>query len=79
MGEGRVRGWNRASLHFDEVIHLALGLLWLGTMICFVLRMSWSGMVLCAVLALGYLPFGTLLSPVQIVLLFLPAVRPGKI
>lgn len=58
-------------------IHLVLGLTWLGLTICFVLRWSWawSGMVLCAVLALWYLPFGTLLSLVQIVLLFLPAVR----
>lgn len=58
-------------------IHLVLGLTWLGIMIAFVLRLSraWSGMVLCAVLGLWYLPFGTLLSVIQIVLLFLPAVR----
>ena len=58
-------------------IHLVLGLTWIGIMICFVLRESWawSGMVLCAVLALWYLPFGTVLSLIQIVLLFLPAVR----
>ncbi len=58
-------------------IHLVLGLTWIGTMICFVLRTSWawSGMVLCAVLALWYLPFGTVLSLIQIVLLLLPAVR----
>ncbi len=58
-------------------IHFVLGLTWLGIMICFVLRLSWawSGMVLCAGLGLWYLPFGTLLSVIQIVLLFLPAVR----
>ena len=58
-------------------IHLVLGLTWLGIMICFALRLSWawSGMVLCAVLGLWYLPFGTLLSLIQIVLLFLPGVR----
>lgn len=58
-------------------IHLVLGLVWLSIMICFVLRLSWawSGMVLCAVLGLWYLPFGTLLSLIQIVLLFLPAAR----
>lgn len=58
-------------------IHLVLGLTWLGIMICFALRLSWawSGMVLCAVLGLWYLPFGTLLSLIQIVLLFLLALR----
>lgn len=61
-------------------IHLVLGLAWLGITICFVLRLpwAWSGMVLCAVLGLWYLPFGTLLSVIQIVLLFLPAVRGGR-
>ncbi|RPI23355.1 MAG: hypothetical protein EHM61_19960 [Acidobacteria bacterium] len=58
-------------------IHLVLGLAWLTISICFVLRLSWawSGMLLCAVLGLWYLPFGTLLSLIQIVLLLLPAVR----
>lgn len=58
-------------------IHLVLGLVWLGITICFVLRLpwAWSAMVLCAVLGLWYLPFGTLLSVIQIVLLFLPATR----
>lgn len=57
--------------------HLVLGLTWLGIMAGFVLRLSWAwlGMVLCAVLGLWYLPFGTLLSVIQVVLLFLPAVR----
>lgn len=58
-------------------IHLVFGLAWLGMAICFVLRLpwAWSGMVLCAVLGLWYLPFGTLLSVIQIILLFLHAVR----
>jgi hypothetical protein len=58
-------------------IHLALGLAWLVVTVCFVLRLpwAWSGMVTCAALGLWYLPFGTLLSIVQIVLLFLPALR----
>lgn len=58
-------------------IHLVLGLTWLGVIIRFVQRSSWgwSGMVLCAVLGLWYLPFGTLMSFIQIVLLFLPTVR----
>ena len=58
-------------------LHLALGLAWLVVMICFVLRLpwAWSGMLICAVLGLWYLPFGTILSVIQIVLLLLPALR----
>lgn len=58
-------------------IHLVLGLAWLVVMVCFVLQTSWawSGMLVLAVLGLWYLPFGTLLSTVQIALLLLPAVR----
>ncbi len=63
-----------------KCIHLALGLSWLVVMICFVLRLpwAWSGMLVCAVLGLWYLPFGTILSVIQIALLLVPALRgPG--
>lgn len=58
-------------------IHLVLGVGWLGVMVCFAMRLpwAWSGMVVCAALGLWYLPFGTLLSVVQIVLLLLPVLR----
>ena len=58
-------------------IHLLLGLGWLVVMVAFVLgaRWAWWGMLGCAAAALWYLPFGTLLSLVQIVLLLLPQVR----
>jgi len=58
-------------------IHLGLGAAWLVVMVAFALRVpgAWWGMLACAVLALWYLPFGTLLSVLQIVLLMLPAVR----
>jgi hypothetical protein len=58
-------------------IHLAIGATWLVVTACFVLRLSWawSAMLVCAVLGLWYLPFGTLLSLIQIVLLLLPAMR----
>jgi hypothetical protein len=62
-------------------IHLVLGLGWVAASVCFALETagSWWGMLVCAVLGLWYLPFGTLLSLVQIVLLLLPAVRhPGS-
>ena len=60
-----------------KLIHVAIGFVWLAVMVCFVLRLPWAwrGMLLCAVAGLWYLPFGTLLSVVQIVLLLLPALR----
>lgn len=58
-------------------IHVALGSAWLAVMICFALRLpwAWTGMLVCAIAGLWYLPFGTLLSVVQIVLLVLPQLR----
>ncbi len=59
-------------------IHLFLGLAWLAVLACFAARFSWAwwGMLTCAIATLWYLPFGTLLSAVQIVLLVLFALRP---
>ena len=58
-------------------IHLVLGLAWLAAIVCFILGFPQArlGMLLCAVLALWYLPFGTVLSVIQIVLLLLPVLR----
>ena len=58
-------------------IHVVLGIAWLAVMVCFAMRLpwAWSGMIACAVLGLWYLPFGTLLSVVQIILLLLPGLR----
>ena len=60
-------------------IHLALGTAWLLAIHAFALRVpgAWWAMLTCAVLGLWYLPFGTLLSVVQIVLLWLPPLRSG--
>jgi hypothetical protein len=60
-----------------KAIHFTLGLVWLAVMLCYAFGLSWAwaGMLVCAVLGLWYLPFGTLLSVVQIVLLLLPALR----
>jgi hypothetical protein len=62
-------------------IHVGLGTAWLAVIVCFALRMpwAWSGMLVCAVLGLWYLPFGTLLGVIQIVLLLLPPVRGGEV
>jgi len=59
-------------------IHLVLGAAWLVIAVCFALRLpgAWWGMLVSAALALWYLPFGTLLSVVQIVLLLQPGMRP---
>ena len=58
-------------------IHLVLGLLWVAMIVCFVVRLpwTWTGMLLCAIAGLWYLPFGTLLSVIQIILLLLPPLR----
>lgn len=60
-------------------IHLGLGAAWLVVMVCFALGLpwAWSGMLVSAVLGLWYLPFGTVVSLLQIVLLLSPAVRGG--
>lgn len=60
-----------------KAIHIGLGLAWLVVLIGFVLRLpwAWTGMLVCAVAGLWYLPFGTLLSVIQIVILLLPPLR----
>lgn len=60
-------------------IHFVLGVAWLVVMIGFALRVrsAWAGMLACAVLGLWYLPFGTILSVIQIVLLLRPSLRQG--
>ena len=62
-------------------IHVGLGLGFLATTACFALGVPWArtGMIFCAGLTLWYLPVGTLLSLIQIVILLLPALRiPGN-
>ena len=58
-------------------IHVGLGMVWLVAIAAFVLGRpwAWAAMLTCAALGLWYLPFGTLLSVIQIVLLLLPATR----
>lgn len=58
-------------------IHLVLGVVWVVAIFCYIVGVpwAWSAMLVCAVLGLWYLPFGTLLSAVQIAVLLLPALR----
>jgi hypothetical protein len=60
-----------------KLIHLILGTVWLDAALWFALGLPWSrvGILVCAILSLWYLPFGTLLSLVQIVLLAFAAVH----
>lgn len=60
-----------------KVVHLGIGGAWLGTVIGFVYRPGhfWLGMVAFATFTLWYLPVGTLLSAVQLGLLFHPDLR----
>lgn len=56
-----------------KMIFLTYGLVWLAIGVAFVLGASWAwwAMIVLAIGALWYLPFGTLLSLIQIVLLIL--------
>lgn len=56
-----------------KAIHVVVGGSMLVVMVCFMLRFPWAqrGMLACAVACLWYLPFGTLISIILIVLLLL--------
>ena len=58
-------------------IHVGIGVAWLAMIIAFALgyEWAWMGLLACAIAGLWYLPWGTLLSIVQIILLLLPAAR----
>ncbi len=58
-------------------IFLGYGLAWLAVVVCFALELpwAWAAMLAAAIGAAWYLPFGTLLSLIQIVLLLLPPLR----
>ncbi len=55
-------------------IFVVYGFVWLIIIMCFVLQLSWArwGLLIAAIGALWYLPIGTLLSTIQIILLLLP-------
>jgi hypothetical protein len=60
-----------------KCMHPVLGIAWLGVTACFALGLPWAwlAMLACAVLGLWYLPFGTVLGIVQIVVLLMPPLR----
>ena len=57
--------------------HVILGIVWLASAAGFLVGVPYGRVALvgCSFLTLWYLPLGTLLSFVEIVLLFLPALR----
>ncbi len=58
-------------------IFLVYGVIWIGITVCFILNLHWASwaMLIAAAGSLWYLPFGTLLGIVQIILLLLPPLR----
>ena len=58
-------------------IFLAYGIVWLAVIVCFILKLEWAwwGMLIAAAGSLWYLPFGTLLGIMQVILLLLPPLR----
>ena len=60
-----------------KTIFVIYGLVWVAIVIGFVLgaKWAWWAMLIAAVGALWYLPFGTLLSVMQVILLLLPPLR----
>jgi len=61
-------------------VHVGIGAAWLGAIAAFLLGASWGwgAMLACAIAGVWYLPFGTLLSVIQIALLLLPALRESR-
>ncbi len=64
---------------FVQSVHVALGALWMVSLVAFVNGASWAwtAMLACAIAGIWYLPFGTILSILQIVFLLLVASRAG--
>ena len=60
-----------------KCLHVGLGVVWLLSLIAFVLTPSlgWWGLLLCSIFTLWYLPVGTALSVIELCLLLLPQIR----
>lgn len=82
---GQLGPWSRviSSVGFEprstfiKCLHLFLGLTWLATLIVMVVRpgFGWWLALCCGVATLWYLPIGTVVSIVVIVLLLTPGMR----
>ena len=60
-----------------KLIFVVYGLSWLVMIVCFARGIGWAwwGMMAAAIGSLWYLPFGTLLAVIQMILLLLPPLR----
>jgi hypothetical protein len=82
---GRLGPWSRIvsasgfepRSTFIKCLHLFLGMAWVVSLLAFCLRpgAGWWAVLLCAGATLWYLPVGTLLSVLVIVLLLMPQLR----
>lgn len=62
---------------FIKTLHLVLGIAWLASTVVFLANppAGRCSLLICAVASLWYLPIGTFLSIIQIVLLLTPQIR----
>jgi hypothetical protein len=84
---GQLGPWSRlvAAIGIDprssvmKGAHVILGLLWLAAVACYGARLPWGwwGVMGCAVASLWYLPLGTLIGIIQMILLLQPSLRRG--
>ena len=60
-----------------KLIFVGYGVMMLIVAVCFVLKLPWAwwGMIMAAMLGLWYLPVGTIVNIIVLVLLFLPPLR----
>lgn len=82
---GQLGPWSRvvSALGIDPIgrlmkcLHVALGAIWLISMLAFIINppLGWRALLISSVLSLWYLPMGTVLSLVELCLLFLPQIR----
>jgi hypothetical protein len=63
-----------------KCFHIVLGIIWLLSALMFLVKpgLGWFALVGCSISSLWYLPFGTILSVVELSLLFLPLIRNSR-
>jgi hypothetical protein len=84
-GAGKLGPWAKvvSAIGIDprskimKFAHVFLGILWLVALLLFLSRsaLGWYALVSCSVLSLWHLPIGTVLSVIELCLLFLPISR----
>jgi hypothetical protein len=84
-GAGQLGPWSKivSAVGIDprssvaKGLHVALGILWLIALAALFIRpqFGWYALAATSVLSLWYLPLGTVLSVIELCLLFLPAVK----